>query len=194
MVGAVDSREDEVGDRPLDYVCSACARSFASKISLGIHRKRQHPVEYNHEIAVAGVKPRWLNEEIRLLALEEAHAPVGTKTMNVYLLSRFPSGRSLEAIKSVRRRGDYTKLVIIGNSCWRVTLSFLLPRANAWLWIRRLDRNRLELGLLLRLSGWNPTTMRLFRRCMEVSGYVRLFSVCWRGVLLRISWISGGFP
>lgn len=45
--------------RPDGHVCSICLRSFTSQIGLGVHKKKQHPVEYNEEINIARVKPRW---------------------------------------------------------------------------------------------------------------------------------------
>jgi len=95
----------------LSFVCSICLRSFTTRTGLGLHRKRSHPIEYNQEIEIARVRPRWSEEEIRLLAVEEAYAPSNTKAMNAYLSSRFEYNRSLEAIKGIRRRRDYRELV-----------------------------------------------------------------------------------
>lgn len=107
--------EDDIAQMdvdPSDHICPYCRRTFSSKIGLGVHKRSQHHEQYNREIVTAGVKPRWAEEEVRLLALEEAHAPDGTKTMNVYLKSRFVQSRSLEAIKGIRKRQDYKDLVI----------------------------------------------------------------------------------
>lgn len=57
-------------------------------------------------------KPRWSDEKIRLLALEEASAPPNTKALNMYLVGKLDSVRSLESIKSIRRKQDYKALVI----------------------------------------------------------------------------------
>lgn len=93
------------------FVCPICLRSFSSKIGLGLHKKKRHPVEYNEEIVVASVKPRWTEEEIRLLAMEEAGAPPHTRSMNTYLLERHGENRSLESIKGVRKKQTYKNLV-----------------------------------------------------------------------------------
>ncbi|KMQ90176.1 reverse transcriptase [Lasius niger] len=93
------------------FVCPICLRSFSSKIGLGLHKKKKHPVEYNEEIVVARVRPRWTDEEIRLLAIDEAGAPPQTRSMNSYLLERRGDDRSLESIKGVRRKQAYKDLV-----------------------------------------------------------------------------------
>ncbi|KMQ89544.1 putative 50 kda protein in type i retrotransposable element r1dm [Lasius niger] len=64
-----------------DFVYPICLRSFTSKIGLGLHKKKRHPVEYNEDIVVARVKPQWTDEEIRLLAMEEAGAPPQTRSI-----------------------------------------------------------------------------------------------------------------
>lgn len=69
------------------FVCSICLRSFTSKIELGLHKKKRHPVEYNEDTVVARVKPQW-TDEIRLLAMEEPGAPSQTKSINNYLLEK----------------------------------------------------------------------------------------------------------
>jgi hypothetical protein len=97
--------------RPNNHVCPVCLRSFKSRIGLGLHKKKQHPVEYNEEINVVRVKPRWSEEEIRILAMEEARAPPRTKSMNIYLWERGDESRSLESIKGVRRKQSYKDLV-----------------------------------------------------------------------------------
>jgi len=86
-------------------------RSFLSKIGLGVHKKKAHPVEYNEEIDIARIKPRWDDEEIRLLAMEEAAAPVHVRSMNVYLLEKHGGTRSLEAVKGARKKRTYKDLV-----------------------------------------------------------------------------------
>ncbi|KMQ86967.1 putative 50 kda protein in type i retrotransposable element r1dm [Lasius niger] len=70
--------------RPDDHVCQVCLRSFTSRIGLGVHKKKQHPVEYNEEINIAHIKRRWNEEEIKLFAMEEAQAPPRTRSMNFY--------------------------------------------------------------------------------------------------------------
>lgn len=114
MVG-IEGEIDLIADRP-NFVCPVCSRSFASSIGLGVHKQKAHLVEYNEEIGVTreeiGVKPRWSDEEIRLLAMEEARAPPGTVSVNLYLLERHRASRSLEATKGIRRKKQYKNLVV----------------------------------------------------------------------------------
>lgn len=99
-------------DLPGGFVCCICMRSFTTKIGLGMHRKRTHPVEYNEDIVVERRKPRWSEEELRLLAMEEAMAPAGIKAMNTYLLERIGATRTLEAIKGARKRANYKEMLV----------------------------------------------------------------------------------
>lgn len=92
-------------------VCSVCSRSFNSKIGLGLHKKKAHPAEYNEDITTAQVKPRWTKEEVSLLAMEEALAPPQTDAMNLYLYGKHSGTRSIEAIKGVRKKQEYKRLV-----------------------------------------------------------------------------------
>lgn len=89
------------------YMCPQCLRSFRSKIGLGQHRKRAHPAEANEEIRIASLRPRWEEEEIELLAAEEASAPGDVRAMNAYLFDRLGRERTLEGIKGIRRRPEY---------------------------------------------------------------------------------------
>jgi len=69
-------------------------------------------VDYNEEICLARAKPRWNDEEIKLLTLEEARAPPHVRAMNLYLLERHRSNRSLESIKCIRKKQSYRNLII----------------------------------------------------------------------------------
>lgn len=93
-------------------MCDICLRSFTTKNGLGLHRKRAHPAAYNEEVKIAQRKPRWTDEEIEMLALEEAKAPPNTRNMNSYLLGRMDGVRSLESIKGIRKKERYRALVI----------------------------------------------------------------------------------
>jgi len=97
---------------PEQFVCSICLRSFSSLIGLGVHKRRKHPVQANEDITIASIKPRWAEEEIRILAIEEARAPPQTRSMNLYLLERRGHGRTLEAIKGIRKKHSYKELVL----------------------------------------------------------------------------------
>lgn len=95
--------------------CPDCHRLFATKISLGVHRRRAHPAATNAEINVERVKHQWSDEELRLMAREEALALAlatrrGVRFLNQHLLTVVP-GRTLEAIKGMRRFDRYRRLV-----------------------------------------------------------------------------------
>lgn len=59
------------------------------------------------EIRVTCLRPRWKEEEIELLAAEEANAPHNVREINTYLLERMGQERTLEGIKGIRRRPEY---------------------------------------------------------------------------------------
>lgn len=112
---AGDSRErweDGEGDRMEDFVCPYCYRSFRSKIELGVHEQRMHPAQYNERIEIATRKPRWTDEETKVLARLEAEAPADVKAINMYLFTKMDGSRSIEAIKGIRRKQEYRNLVV----------------------------------------------------------------------------------
>lgn len=89
-----------------------CTKVFDTKIGLGVHKRRAHPVEMNDAIDVGRVKARWSEEEVRLLAKAEAEAlKMGNVAhMNVHLVGLFPA-RTLESIKKRRQTEEYRALV-----------------------------------------------------------------------------------
>lgn len=96
--------------------CQFCERVFTTKTGLGVHKNRAHPVESNIENAPPQVKRRWHDEEMDVLARTEARwlASGGSGTINAALLldpNVVALGRSLEAIKGVRRKESYKALV-----------------------------------------------------------------------------------
>lgn len=92
--------------------CEICnGGPFKGKIGLGVHKRQKHPVEVNAAINVDRVKARWSDEEVKLVAKEEARAAKrGEANMNMHLRSVFPR-RTLEAIKSKRKQEAYQILV-----------------------------------------------------------------------------------
>ena len=54
---------------------------------------------------------RWIDEDIRLLALAEANLPSNVRFINQALVRAFP-GRKLDSIKYKRRKQEYKELVI----------------------------------------------------------------------------------
>ena len=62
------------GVRREAVACSTCDRCFTSTGAMRVHARAAHPVEY-HATCLTGlrcVKPRWSEEESRLLAKKEA--------------------------------------------------------------------------------------------------------------------------
>ena len=102
--------QDEVfiaGEGEREGLCDECGRVFASRIGLGVHRRRAHPISANDAVNVERVKARWSREEDVLLAKEERKAiSQGVTFINQYLHEVFP-GRSLEAIKKRRQNPAY---------------------------------------------------------------------------------------
>lgn len=95
------------------FRCPYCTRYFSTLRGLGVHKKSQHPIERNEEIDVTRKKPRWQDEDLRRLAMEEARAPPSTRFMNEYLLDNvkmYPA-RSAQAISSLRRKPAYKEMV-----------------------------------------------------------------------------------
>jgi hypothetical protein len=99
-------------DRVDDFACSLCeGRSFRTAIGLGVHMRSAHPGEREAMITLASRKIRWTVEERRLMAAQEAAAVrQGIRFLNQHLTDLVP-GRTLEAVKGVRKRADYKLMV-----------------------------------------------------------------------------------
>lgn len=109
---AVDPIDGDPPGDPSTYPCPQCERRFPTKIGLGVHVRRRHPVEANEAIDVERVKMRWNPEEMRLVARAEANAIIagGVRFMNLHLLGLFPD-RTIESIKGKRRDPEYRAMV-----------------------------------------------------------------------------------
>lgn len=94
-----------------EVVCEDCGVTF-KKRGLGNHRRLKHPEAYNREINVERTKLRWSDEDVALVAQEEAKTlRSGTDVfMNQHLHRVFPN-RTLESIKSKRKSQGYKDLV-----------------------------------------------------------------------------------
>lgn len=93
------------------FPCAECGREFSTKSGLGLHRRRAHEAAFNEEINVERVKRQWSAEEQRMMAREEALAVHrGVRFINQHLLAVVPN-RTLDAIKGMRKNGDYRRLV-----------------------------------------------------------------------------------
>lgn len=94
-----------------EVTCSECGLTF-KKRGLGNHMRLKHAETYNRGINVERTKPRWSDEDVALIAQEEAKVLRSGKVvyMNQHLHQVFPE-RTLDAIKSKRKSQDYKDLV-----------------------------------------------------------------------------------
>lgn len=106
-----EANANQVEAESYDCDIDGCGRSFPTKVGLGQHKRRMHPVEYNEDINVDRSKKRWCDEEWKRMAEEEARATGTVRFMNIHLKERFPQ-RTLEAIKGQRRYDEYKEYVI----------------------------------------------------------------------------------
>ncbi|KAL3223618.1 hypothetical protein MRX96_027293 [Rhipicephalus microplus] len=105
------SNESSSQAKPTHHVCPECNRAFSTLIGLSQHRRRAHMEEYNADIDVQRVKPRWHSEEEYLMAVYEVQLrQEKVYNLNQRLHQKFPF-RSFDAIKSHRRDANYRKLV-----------------------------------------------------------------------------------
>ncbi|KAJ8865504.1 hypothetical protein PR048_033753 [Dryococelus australis] len=85
--------------------CEWCDLEFTSKIERGVHARYAHPVQYNARLPEpASTKPRWSDEELRIMAREEVFLPENTRFVNQALVARLHSKglfveRTLDSIK-----------------------------------------------------------------------------------------------
>ncbi|GBM12268.1 hypothetical protein AVEN_141784-1 [Araneus ventricosus] len=54
------------------FECKYCSMWFRTKIGLGVHEQSQHRAEYQDEIQVPKPKTRWCQEELAVMAMQEA--------------------------------------------------------------------------------------------------------------------------
>ncbi|KAH8038343.1 hypothetical protein HPB51_001126 [Rhipicephalus microplus] len=105
------SNESSSQAKPTHHVCPECNRAFSTLIGLSQHRRRDHMEEYNADIDVQRVKPRWHSEEEYRMAVYEVQLrQEKVYNLNQRLHQKFPF-RSFDAIKSHRRDANYRKLV-----------------------------------------------------------------------------------
>lgn len=104
----------------LTFPCQldGCLRRFSTKSGLGLHRLRAHPVWYNEQINTMRSRPRWSEEECRLMAAIEAEMLQDNPTMtliHVSLQSRFQH-RTVEAIRKRRQTPQYREMLQVARS------------------------------------------------------------------------------
>ena len=97
---------------PLLIVCPECSRAFWTTRGLSQHRRRAHPTEYHTQnVPVARQKTCWDHEELLILACAEiVFQRSGVRNVNKRLAQITP-GRTLEAIKGVRKSKRYQELL-----------------------------------------------------------------------------------
>lgn len=116
----MDAHPDDPDPNDRSPTCPRCFRTFRGYKGRRVHERLAHPTEYHREVEEAALragrpKARWSEEERRLLAREEARLSmipnVDGEGINQRLHRSFPA-RTLEAIKSLRRREDYKQFLV----------------------------------------------------------------------------------
>ena len=104
--------EGVVTDAGLLFACPECQHAFGSTRGLSLHRRRVHPTEYHAQnVPVARQKARWDHKELLILARTEIiFRRWGVRNINQRLVQITP-GRTLEAIKRVRKSTRYRELL-----------------------------------------------------------------------------------
>ena len=94
------------------HSCPECLRTFETVRDLSQHRRRAHPLEYHAQnVPIAKLKARWDHEELFILARAEITIRLsGVSNVNQQL-ARITPGRTLEAIKGVRKSTKYQELL-----------------------------------------------------------------------------------
>ncbi|CAL7932962.1 unnamed protein product [Xylocopa violacea] len=100
------------GEAATPYRCGepGCDRAFTTIRGLGVHKRRAHATTADMEMP-APTKPRWTEEEIAMLAKEEARLTCQGERFLNQALERTFRPRTLEAIKGQRRRPAYKQMV-----------------------------------------------------------------------------------
>ena len=98
-------------DQHFKYQIPGCKRCFTTKTGCGVHMRRA-PYDWTDGVnRTETVKARWTQEDISLLARREAELSLrGLRFINQEFLGFFPD-RTLESVKSMRKRADYRALV-----------------------------------------------------------------------------------
>ncbi|KAJ8891327.1 hypothetical protein PR048_010843 [Dryococelus australis] len=77
---------------PVFGMSTGATWEFVSKIGRGVHARYAYPVQYNASLpGPAPSKPRWTDEELRIMAREEVFLPECTRFVNQALMARLHS-------------------------------------------------------------------------------------------------------
>lgn len=111
---AQTTRSQPGGPQVSMHACGLCEGEFRSKRGLGQHERIMHPVQSNERINVKRKQPKWLPEEVRLLAQMEAEATIdgltrGDLKRRLYSLK---TDRPTGGIDGQRKKAEYKTLVI----------------------------------------------------------------------------------
>ena len=92
--------------------CPECQQAFGLVRGLSQHQRRAHPAEYHAQnVPIARLKARWDHEELLVLARAEIiFWRSGVRNINQRLVQITP-GRTLDAIKGVRKSTRYRELL-----------------------------------------------------------------------------------
>lgn len=101
-----------VDSNDLGFPCGYCDRSFASRIGVGQHRRRAHPVEYQSRTGVQVGNRLWSDDERTALAIREVAAiKAGVDKGIVDVLASKFLGRTKEAIRGQRKSSKYKDIL-----------------------------------------------------------------------------------
>ena len=94
----------------LEFDCRLCSSRFQTKDGRSQHMRVKHPIEYNDNLETRSDKNKsWNNRELKDLALAQILVGLSSK-INKELHALFPH-RTVEAIATVRKKGDFRRLV-----------------------------------------------------------------------------------
>ncbi|CAK9834516.1 Retrovirus-related Pol polyprotein from type-1 retrotransposable element R2 (Fragment) [Anthophora retusa] len=103
--------EEDRSSLPATFSCIDCGSQFRSKIGLGVHRKSKHPQIVNAEIDLTRRKHRWQEEDMRRINYEINANDNAEINMHILSNVKLDPPRTLESIKSLRKRAVYKRIL-----------------------------------------------------------------------------------